>query len=138
MPLCWIQSQDISIDASVTVDNTVISAEPNSTQEVSFNSDYLPLMYTALMELEKSEVIIDSLRLAYEQSSESAKYYAKRTANLERQKKEQQKIISNLKGQIDMSSGSLNETQYQLKKWKLIGKAAIVAAGFFGIVSAVK
>lgn len=84
------------------------------------------------------DVVIDSLRLAYRESKDAARYYAKRSANLEKQKMEQQKIISNLKGQIDMSSGSLNETQYQLKKWKLIGKAAIVAAGFFGIVSAVK
>ena len=134
MPLCWIQSQDITIDGTVTVDNTVIEPGVDSTQNVLINKGYLPLWLTTIYELQKAETVIDSLRLAYTQAVGSSKYYSLQADNLTKQKTQMQRIIDNLNEQIKFSEEANWETKYQAKKWRRIARWSMIAGGGFAVL----
>ncbi len=129
------KGQDITIDAPVTADNAIITFEQTVAEYVPIDRALLPLWYTTILQDEQKGLIIDSLRMAYEQASTSVKYFQLESLNREKQIREYQTIIKGLEQKNDLSTGELSD---QLKKWKLIGKGSAGVAILIAIIAMIK
>ena len=132
-----VRSQNITSDGSVTSDNEVITPD-ESKSDVAIHTDLLPLWYTTILELQKSEAVIDSLRASIEMYNKNIRYQAGQIVNYKKQVEKVNLMNKNLQGQLKILSDDADSmTKYYLR-WRLIGRVSIGVAAFFAIVAIAK
>jgi hypothetical protein len=91
-----------------------------------------------IIQLERSEIIIDSLRTAYKDCLNTSLYYNAQNQNLQNQKSELEKLVKNITSQNNINSDGLGQCEFKLKRWKNVAKVSIGIAAIFGTVAVLR
>jgi hypothetical protein len=103
--------------------------------KVLVNADLIPLWYITILQLQESEVVIDSLRASLNISNNTIKYQAGQLGNYKRQTEKLNAMNKNLQEQNKtLSTNADGITKFYLR-WRTIGRISIGVAALFGIIA---
>lgn len=128
MPLCWIASQDITVDGSIEVDDVVTDYTVPEAETVIIDAALVPLWYKTILQLEMQKEVNDSLTASLRIAAGTGKHYAGQLENMKRQNEKLQGIIANLKEQNKAMTGDAESMTRLYLRWRTIGRISIGVA----------
>ena len=134
----WIASQNITIDGSGTIDNSVIIPNYDSIHQVSINVDLLPLWYTTILELKVAEIKIDSLNLTYQVEKNRSKYLNTQLLTCKSGNDILKDMIMILEKKNVMIGVDSQAKDKEIKRLRIWSKIYISIAGLFALFAVIK
>ncbi len=98
------------------------------------DTDLLPLWYVTILQLQESEVVIDSLRASLDLAGNTIKYQVGQIGNLKKQTDNLNAMNKNLRDQNKLLSSDADSLTKFYIRWRNVGRISIGVAAALAII----